>query len=123
MASMESDDRVAIYKVNFGWQRRLKITVLASIIVGALVIAFLVFADRARKPQIVYPPGWPIATLESSRPISAELLRLLEKQYGLDSCTRGKKYGALCQDGETSFDVSDDACADHGGVKAWVECR
>lgn len=41
----------------------------------------------------------------------------------LPTCAMGKKYGALCNDGTVTGDGSEDACADHNGVKAWIECR
>jgi hypothetical protein len=46
------------------------------------------------------------------------------KAYGLDDpCIEGKKYGALCQDGEAIYGGSEVVCEDHGGVEGWIECR
>jgi hypothetical protein len=53
--------------------------------------------------------------------ISREWLEKLIKV--LPTCTVGKKYGALCNDGFFSYVSREDTCEGHGGAKEWIECR
>jgi hypothetical protein len=79
---------------NVGWKRRLGIIlVIAAFFVGLFGVVQAV-AYFTREPELVYPPGYPHG---EPRPVNPELIKILERTYGLDPCTRGQKYGALCQ--------------------------
>ncbi|HEX8600224.1 MAG TPA: hypothetical protein VF952_17110 [Chloroflexia bacterium] len=60
-------------------------------------------------------------TLRAMPKISEEKLEALLKI--IPTCTVGRKYGALCHDSTYTYGAGEDACANHGGVKEWVECR
>lgn len=111
---------------SIGWQRRLKAAVVTCVVCVVVVAAGQLYATLTHRPQIVYPPEALAALRENSSgtlPISKEHLDQLMKVYGLDDCTVGKKYGAVCQDGYVTFGDSADGCSGHGGVKQWIECR
>jgi hypothetical protein len=124
---MEPESNAATLTNSLGWQRRLGIIlVIAAFFVGMFGVMQAV-AYFTREPELVYPPGYPLYQLKieiSDRPINPELIKILEKTYGLDQpCTRGQKYGALCQDGTTTSAGTERACLENGGVKGWVECK
>jgi hypothetical protein len=114
-------------KNNAGWQRRLKITIAACAVGLMLVAAGQLWERLNHHPQIVYPPEALVELRQGERPVNEEYLRELLRTYRRDhpspTCIVGKKYGALCQDGEVTFDGSEDACSDNGGVKEWIKCR
>ena len=113
-------------KNNAGWQRRLKITIAACAVGLMLVAAGQLWERLNHHPQIVYPPGALIELRSGPRPVNEEYLKELLRAYRLGpapTCVVGKKYGAVCQDGEVTFDGSEGACSDNGGVKEWIECR
>jgi hypothetical protein len=108
------------------------------VLVAALFAAILAYANLNHVPQVVYPPGMnPINKLESSsannKPINPTLIAYYTNLYSDEmtalaktpqpTCVVGKKYGALCQDGEITYDTDPAACAEHSGVKEWAECR
>lgn len=111
---------------NAGWHRRLKLTIAACAVSLMVVAAGQLWASLNHRPQIVYPPEARAELRSRDRPIDEEYLKELLRAYHLDpapTCVVGKKYGAVCQDGEVAFDGSEGACADNGGVKEWIECR
>jgi hypothetical protein len=123
---MSSEAPIQPVKNNAGWQRRLKLIIAACALFLMLVAAGQLWANLNHHPQIVYPPEALVALQSRKHPIDEEYLKALLRAYHLDpapTCIVGKKYGALCQDGEVTFDGSEDACADNGGVKEWIECR
>lgn len=113
-------------KNNAGWHRRLKLIIAACAVGLMLVVAGQLWASLNHRPQIVYPPEALVELRSRDRPVDEKLLKALLRAYHLDpapTCIVGKKYGAVCQDGEVTFDGSEDACSDNGGVKEWIECR
>jgi len=110
-----------------GWKALLTLAVSACVVAVVVVLTFYLVAIVTHCPQLVYPPGVdPVAELRATGDmpsVNRTLLNRLVKAYEIDPCTVGKKYGALCQDGEVIYDGSEGACSDHGGVKQWIECR
>jgi hypothetical protein len=114
------------------WQRTLQ---TALVVWVACVCLFGIYTALTYKPHLVYPPGYgdeapgqllqlQMPSGEGYKPVSKELIDRLIKAYGLDAtCTIGKKYGAVCQDGVLTYDRDASACSDHGGVRDWVVCR
>ena len=121
-----TDNAAEVGKNNAGWRRRFKILLAACIACVILAAALQLHANLTHRPQIVYPPEFSAALRAQgpNRPsVSPELLDYYVKLYGLDKCHLDTKYGALCQDGYATFDGSEGACSEHGGVKVWVECK
>jgi hypothetical protein len=124
---MPTDVEVIPTRNSAGWQGRL----IAVVVVGVATVALiLLLAKIAHVPKMVYPAEMQTQTAElrsqnsELRPMNKEVLDSLMKAYGLDEpCIEGKKYGALCQDGEVIHSGSEGVCEDHGGVKGWIECR
>lgn len=115
-------------KNNGGWQRRLKLTIAACAVGLMVVAAGQLWAHLNHRPQIVYPPEALVELRSNGSHVDPKLLKELIQAYNLEkaqqpTCVVGKKYGAVCQDGEVTFDGSEGACSDNGGVKEWIECR
>lgn len=115
-------------KNNTGWQRRLKLTIAACALCLMVVAAGQLWASLNHRPQIVYPPEALVELRSGPRPIDEKLLNELLRAYNLEkaqqpTCVVGTKYGALCRDGDVTYDGSEGACSDNGGVKQWIECR
>jgi hypothetical protein len=124
---MDPESNTALVTNNVGWQRRLGIILVTAALFLGLFGVMQAVAYFTREPELVYPPGYPLYVLQiesGNRPVNPELIKILEKTYGLDQpCTRGQKYGALCQDGTTTSDGTERACLENGGVRGWVECK
>jgi hypothetical protein len=126
---MEPESKAATLTNSLGWQRRLGIIlVIAAFFVGLFGVMQAV-AYFTREPELVYPPEHPFSDPRlrevkieiEGRPVHPELIKLLERMYGPDRpCTRGQKYGAVCQDGTITSDGTESACLKNGGVKGWV---
>src|SRR5207302_1330063 len=91
-------------KNSTGWQRRLMLAIAVCVVCLILVAAVQLSAQLNHRPELVFPPE-AAATLRlqqsGERPVSPELLDRLVK--AMPTCVVGKKYGAVCQDGEVTF--------------------
>jgi hypothetical protein len=113
-------------KNDAGWRRRFKILLAACIVCVILVAAIQLYSNLTHRPQIVYPPEFSAALRAqwpNRAPVNPKIVDYYVNLYGLDTCNVDMKYGALCQDGYATFDGSEGACSEHGGVKVWVECK
>jgi hypothetical protein len=79
-------------------------------------------APPEHHPQLVIPTDVPSLSTQMPR-IRPEDLSRIATALPIPTCTVGKKYGAVCQDGTWSLDTSEETCSGHGGVRAWIECQ